>query len=225
MDITLSLSPHGRLLAVPLPLAQAPLNQPWSERVQQAFAQSQARGLLHLATRELQSALEPEFAFAREFAIRYLTRLCHTPEIANTAEVPPVPVPEPGELAAMVLSAPPMLGLEYLNTDSLLDWWAELDSLVRQTAKESGLGIQDYLRELNPVWRTVGRVTFHLAENKRDPEYPFAFLATYANRLSVHGKVQHLPLGRALQEYAGARNRAALLTLLQPVQQDRKSVV
>jgi hypothetical protein len=219
MDITLSLSPHGRLLTVPSSLAQPSLDHPWSERVQQAFAQSQAKGLLHLATRELQSALEPEFAFAREFAIRYLTRLCHTPEIANTAGVPPVPVPEQGELATLVLSAPPMPGLEYLNADSLSDWWTELDSLVRQSAKESGLGIQDFLRELNPVWRTVGRVTFHLAENKRDPEYPFAFLATYANRLSVHGKVQHLPLGRALHEYAGARNRAALLTLLQPVQQ------
>ena len=61
-------------------------------------------------------------------------------------------------------------------------------------------------------------MTFHLAENKRDPDYPFAFLATYANRLSAQGKVQHEPLGRALQQYAGAQNRAALLSLLLPIQ-------
>jgi len=84
--------------------------------------------------------------------------------------------------------------------------------------RESRGSVQDYLRELNPAWRTVGRVTFHQAENKRDLEYPFAFLATYATRLSTQGRAQHLPLGRALEEYAGAKNRSALLALLQPIQ-------
>lgn len=53
---------------------------------------------------------------------------------------------------------------------------------------------------------------------KRDPERPFAFLATYTHRLSEQAKPQYRPLGRALQEYAGAGNRAALLTWLAPVQ-------
>ena len=46
----------------------------------------------------------------------------------------------------------------------------------------------------------------------------FAFLATYTNRLSAHGKSQHLPLGQALREYAGAANKERLLSLLLPVQ-------
>lgn len=45
---------------------------------------------------------------------------------------------------------------------------------------------------------------FHLAENKRNPERPFAFMATYASRLSVIGRVQHLPLERALNDYAAS---------------------
>src|SRR5208337_2708128 len=48
-------------------------------------------------------------------------------------------------------------------------------------------------------------------------ESPFAFLATYVSRLSAQGRVQHEPLGRALQQYAGARNRKALLALLVPL--------
>ena len=64
----------------------------------------------------------------------------------------------------------------------------------------------------------VGRVTFHLAENKRHPTHPFAFMASYASRISSQSRVQHLPLGRALQEYAGAGNKPALLNLLSPVQ-------
>ena len=75
-----------------------------------------------------------------------------------------------------------------------------------------------WLAAQNPLWRQVGRVTFHLAENKRDAERPFAFLATYTHRFSEQAKPQYLPLRRALQEYAGAGNRAALLTLLAPVQ-------
>ena len=73
------------------------------------------------------------------------------------------------------------------------------------------------LAQRSPAWRTVGRVTFHLAENKKDPDRPFAFMATYTNRLSAAGRPQHLPLSRALQEYAGAGNREALLKLLMPV--------
>jgi hypothetical protein len=72
----------------------------------------------------------------------------------------------------------------------------------------------------------VGRVHFNLAENRKDEQAPFAFLATYTHRLSGHGKAQHLPLGQALREYAvaalygvGARldERPELLFLLRGV--------
>lgn len=194
------------------------------ERVQRAFSASQAQGLLQLGARELASPLAPEFAWARDFACRYLTALCHAPEISGGSELPTLPTPDTKEFAAATLEAPPMRGLEYLSPDCFVRWWQELDSLVHQEARASGLSARDYLHQLNPAWRTVGRVTFHLAENKRDPESPFAFLATYATRLSAQGKAQHLPLNRALQEYAGAKNRAALLALLQPIQQAAESV-
>jgi non-specific serine/threonine protein kinase len=196
----------------------------WCERVLRTFSESQANGLLELGAHELASRLPPEFAWARDFACRYLTALCHAPEISGGSELPTLPTPDTAEFAAATLEAPPMRGLEYLSPDCFVRWWKELDSLVHQEARASGLSARDYLHQLNPVWRTVGRVTFHLAENKRDPESPFAFLATYATRLSAEGKPQHLPLSRALQEYAGARNRAALLALLQPIQQAAESV-
>lgn len=225
MGIALSISPHGHLLAVATDSESSLTDHPLCERVQRAFAESQAHGLLHLATRELTSPLPPEFAWARDFSCDYLTRLCHVPEVAGASGLPSVAAPEAAELEGAVLSAPPMKGLEYLNAHCLTEWWSELDSLVRHRARESGHTVQTYLRDLNPAWRAVGRVTFHLAENKRDPEYPFAFLASYAHRLSAQGKAQHLPLHRALTEYAGARNRAALLALLEPIQQASESLV
>jgi non-specific serine/threonine protein kinase len=111
-----------------------------------------------------------------------------------------------------------MQGSEYLDAEVLATWWRELDSLVRDEIANHAGGTQAYLSDLNPQWRLVGRVTFHLAENKRDTEHPFAFLATYIPRLSAQGRVQHEPLGKALQQYAGANNRSSLLSLLLPIQ-------
>src|ERR1039457_6116586 len=49
--------------------------------------------------------------------------------------------------------------------------------------------------------------------NRKDTDAPFAFLATYTTRLSAQAKAQHLPLGQALREYAGAANKERLLSL------------
>lgn len=205
-------------MAVETPTHDSRLEEAVARRLARAFDQGQAQGLLHLATRELETGVPPEFAFARDFACSFLTCLCHTPDTSSTLELTPIPAPGAESLAEMASAAPPMRGLEYLSPDCLREWWSELDDLVRQLIRGSRGSVQDYLRNLNPAWRTVGRVTFHLAENKRDQEFPFAFLATYATRLSAQGKAQHLPLGRALEEYAGAKNRSALLALLQPIQ-------
>ena len=65
----------------------------------------------------------------------------------------------------------------------------------------------------------MGRVCFHLAENRRSAEFPFAFLATYAPSVASGVRVQYQPLSSALRELAGAKNKKALVRLLSPVQQ------
>ena len=61
-------------------------------------------------------------------------------------------------------------------------------------------------------------MNFNLAENRKDPQAPFAFLATYTARLSAYGKAQHQPLSAALAEFSGGHRKAQLLSLLLPVQ-------
>ena len=72
-----------------------------------------------------------------------------------------------------------MRGLEYLTADRLGVFWRQLRELVVDQAKDHAGGPAAWLASVNPVWHLLGRVTFHLAENKRDPGRPFAFLATY----------------------------------------------
>jgi non-specific serine/threonine protein kinase len=111
-----------------------------------------------------------------------------------------------------------MTGAEYLTAEILHTLWQEMDAAFAIELSESGSSIQDFLKRRNPAWNLVGRVHFNLAENRKDDQAPFAFLATYTTRLSAHAKAQHLPLGQALGEYAGAANKERLLSLLLPVQ-------
>ncbi|MBO0697350.1 MAG: DEAD/DEAH box helicase [Zavarzinella sp.] len=216
----LTITPQGHLLVREVP-SETP-TRPLSNALLAAYAISPAHGMLHSASEEVDAALPAPFEFARSVARLYLTTLCR----AAVAE-PGVPVavlpPPSADLDHLVLRAPPMIGLEYLTPDVLANWWQDLDALVRGEIERHPGGAQGYLRERNPQWRFVGRVTFHLAENKRDPAYPFAFLATFANGLTAQGKVKHEPLGRALQQYAGEQNREAMLHLLLPVSRAAES--
>jgi len=214
----LSLTPHGLLRVEPSEPPSPWLEAETARRVSTAFAESSAQGLLHLGTRELNTALPPVAAWWRELTRRYLTQLCHSPDLEKARAIAPVPPPNPPDLAAWAETAPPMRGGEYLDSDRLADLWRELDEHVRADIARHPEGAGAWLKASHPLWRMVGRVTFHLAENKRHPTHPFAFMASYASRISSQSRVQHLPLGRALQEYAGAGNKAALLNLLAPVQ-------
>ncbi len=208
-------NPHGHLLwqaeggeSWPVPEAAA--------RCEKAFAEGAEALLLHLASRELDTLLPPVPAFWRTFARRYLAALCHVPEVDIPLTSPCVPAEE--ETDALLDQAPPMRGLEYLNPGVWRELWNRLDLHCRSAATAHREGPGGFLRALHPAWRAVGRVCFHLAQNKKNETHPFAFLATYAPGIGTHGQVQYRPLGQALQEYAGEKNRAALLKLLSPVQ-------
>jgi superfamily II DNA or RNA helicase len=211
------LTPHGHLVLIEE--ADAPeLASEIEQRLRGAFQRGSGHGLLQLAAAESGAALPPVYLYWREFGALYVTSLCtHTDSDMPKQRALVVP-PLPAELDRLVLSAPPMTGAEYLSADVLISLWEELDTAFGVELAESKCSVQEFLKCRNPSWNLVGRVHFNLAENSKDPDKPFAFLATYTTRLSAQGKAQHLPLGRALGEYAGASNTDRLLSLLLPVQ-------
>jgi non-specific serine/threonine protein kinase len=182
-------------------------------KVLRAFARSQGEGLFALATEKLETALAPSVTYWRAFAGRYLTELCRTtdPDLEAT------PAPDSQELDACVLSAPPMQGAEYLSSEALAEVWADLDGWVRAAGGACEGGLRAFLKERAPLWHQVGRVCFHLAENRRDADCPFAFLATYAPTVTSSARVQYQPLSQALRQYGGQRDKKTLIQLLSPV--------
>jgi non-specific serine/threonine protein kinase len=217
MSYSLALSPGGHLFVEPDDQAEPKLSHATAARLTEAFSAAPARGLEMLASEFLHEPLPPTFVFWRGVAQRLFTALCHNPNLQDASTIT-IPKLAEAEWSATAEGAPPMRGLEYLNGAILARVWDELDAHVRAAIAQAPGGAVAYLKSCHPVWNAVGRVTLHLAENKRNPAHPFAFLATYTHRISEQGKVQHLPLGRALEEYAGAQNRAALAALLSPVQ-------
>jgi len=215
------LTPHGHLSLAQEDDAIA-LNAEVTERLQAAFARGAGHGLLQLGAGEVGTVLPAVFSYWREFAARYVTALCTRPNLSgdapDTKPAEAVAPPPDTELEWLAMAAPLMTGAEYLTSAVLRTLWQQTDKALRLELSEQQCGVQEYLRRRNPAWNLVGRVCFNLAENRGDAESPFAFLATYTVRLSVHSKAQHLPLGQALREYEGPANRDRLLSLLLPVQ-------
>ena len=220
----LRLLPSGHLRLEHAPEAP-PLTPEAAHRLAEAFAAGSGAGLLQLGAGEVGQALPPVFAWWRDFAARYVVALCHQENAGEPdGAAPPAPVPEPAspdeaDLTALALTGPLMPGAEYLTPAVLRRLWRDLHQALVTAQAQSGLDLQGFLHGLNPAWTLVGRVYFNLAENRRDPAAPFAFLATYTTRLgTAGGKAQHVPLGQALRTYAGAADRDTLLSLLLPVQ-------
>lgn len=196
----LELTPHGTVIC------RSPQPNGLS-----AFSDSDAAGLIALAGRKNSIETDPSLLFWKNFAAGFLRSICPLAEEG----IATLPRPSAAELETWTLNAPPMRGAEYLSPAVLSGLWTRLETWVRAHVTETGL--TGFLETHAPLWSRVGRVTFHLAETKGDPEYPFAFMASYASDLSSTGRIKQLPLGKALKEYAGADNKPGLLNLLSPI--------
>lgn len=211
------LSPHGVLSLKPSDQAGA-FDPARNVRAAQAFIRGPGHGLLCLGAEEVGTSLPPSLAYWREFGAQYIAGVCALPGLGEAATKPAIAPPHEAELNKQAAAVPPMVGAEYLTSSVLAALWQAMDAALDAELAEARTSVQEFLKSRHPAWNLVGRVHFNLAENRKDEEAPFAFLATYTTRLSAQAKAQHLPLGKALQEYAGAKNRERLLSLLMPVQ-------
>lgn len=239
MQLAISITPSGRIICTPDIHMQdeAILGIAFDDAVAaellDAFRTSTASGLLQLAGIDSKVPLLLTFVFWRHWAQRFLKAVSQLDDerfaalekaaksgksaSTSTSGGANIAAPDDLALAVLVADAPPMRGLEFLTNELLRTLWIELLAGFLQRAHDTADGCRGLLLKLNPDAQLLGRVTFHLAENKRDPERPFAFMATYAHRLSAKSQVQHLPLGEALRQSAAERDQAKLTELLVPV--------
>jgi len=157
--------------------------------------------------------LSPSLNFWRNFARVFSKKLSRIPDIETLRHNAEVFV-EADELRHLIENAPLMTGSEYLNPDLLTSVWERMSRAFSAAIKSYKGTVDEFIRDYGPDVHLVGRVFFHLVENKTG-EQPFAFLATYSTRLNKEGKSKHLPLKYALQEYG--KDSQKLLELLSTV--------
>lgn len=179
-----------------------------------AFEESEAAGFLRLALAGLKQDLPAPLAWAREWTRQFLTRLCRT---GCAGALGSIGGPDADVLERTLAALPPMRGAEYVDGELLIRLWSEMEAEAVRMSNAAVGGLAGWLKEQGELWHLVGRVTLHLAENPRNTAQPFAFLATCADGMSADGRVQHTPLGRALQ--ASQKDPAALHALLHPVRE------
>ncbi len=185
-------------------------------RIVDAFHVGRGHGVLHLGAGELSTDLHPTLSYWRDIGRSFVAGVCGALDPTDPKSLV-IPALAPDELAAFLEAAPPMRGAELLTPALVGDLWSDISEALAAEAARFEDGVQGYLKNQSSVWNVVGRVCFHLAENKRDLSFPFAFIATYVHKVSSQAKLQYLPLGRALEDYAGAKNREKLLALLSPL--------
>ncbi len=225
-EVTLGVLPSGKLGLVADPeLGGVDAKPALSQELLEAFGKSSAAGLTLLASSRSQTRGCALTGFWRAFGRSYFRALCRQSSQGSAAWSSPDP-PGEQELMEILESAPPMVGLEYLKHDSLQRLWMELDEYTHQQVSVLPTAVKGrkvkgdlaaYLRDLDSEWNLVGRVTFHLAENKKNPSKPFAFLATYTDDRAKTRTLQHIPLSEALKQSIQSGDTERLDRLLQPV--------
>jgi non-specific serine/threonine protein kinase len=210
--VELVITPHGEMRVGG---DDAQLDDP----IARAFAKGTGPGLLHLGTAALDADLSASLAFGRRIARAYFMRLGAAAD--DDTRVLPTITPESTLLAELCLAVPPMQGSEYLTPESLQRAWSSLHDTTREHVDAAGTTLQTWFERHAPTYNTLGHIVFHLAEHKADPERPFAFMASWAAAVGEGARVQHVPLGRAVEQAEG--DRKALLTMLRPLAAAAKS--
>lgn len=190
------------------------------KELESAFKRGSGHGLLYLDIAAGAFSEEYSFAYWKDFSRLYLSLFSATPNLErHDLAREPIEIELPREdLTRFLLTVPPIKGAEYIDQECLLTLWGELEAALRVEFQEFGKDIVSFFASRYSGWSLLGRVCFHLAENKNSEDRPFAFLATYTHQVSQDGKSQHLPLSRALEEYSGAKQKNTLLRLLAPIQ-------
>lgn len=183
------------------------------EEIYKRFSDDTDLWLLFLAFCDHQVLLSPSLDYWRNFAGSFAKRLTQTPDLEILRHKVKVLIEE-DELRTHLDQAPLMIGSEYISMELLETVWARLNKAFTLAIKSYEGSVEDFIRTYSPNVHLVGRVFFHVVENRSD-DYPFAFMATYSTRLNRQGRSKHLPLKHALQEYENANEK--LLELLATV--------
>ncbi|MEG2303711.1 MAG: DEAD/DEAH box helicase [Niameybacter sp.] len=185
----------------------------FEETIYQTYQENPYHALYILGTTYTGGEISVSIGFLHSLSKAFLTAIAKNPEIEQLREKACITLGEEA-VAKLLREAPYMNGTEYLDAQWIEHIVAKLDEIFAREISEFKGSVEEYLANQKASIHTVGRVFFHLVESKKE-EYPFAFLATYAEEAEIKGKSKHVPLKHALVQYKNDSEK--LLNLLATV--------
>lgn len=192
-----------------------PQERRMKESLYREYTENADRMLLQFGMRPPDPSLSDSLRYLHRVASAFVEAITHDPELEKLRENA-VAVPTQEAAAQLLKNAPYLIGSEYLTVSWLLGVWERLNHAFAEEMKGYQGTVSEFFVSHNPNLRVVGRIFFHLVEN-RQGEFPFGFLATYASGTTDQGKSKHQPLKNAWMEYEN--NNSKLLELLSTVHQ------
>lgn len=183
------------------------------QEISRRFAADKDSAFLFLGFSDKSIQLSDSLNFWRTFAGMFAKKISLTPDLEQSRQNITVPLP-PDEVGSILDSAPLVTGAEYLNAGFLENIWDGLNRCFLEGVRHYKGTVEEFIRSYSPNVHLIGRVYFHLVENKKG-DSPFAFLATYSTGLNAQGTSRHLPLKYALEEFG--KDNEKLLDLLSTV--------
>ncbi len=179
----------------------------WTKR----FAEDRYQALYDLGFLEKPSWLDISGGFLFRVADAFqkdLTRQSDLELVRDKLELSP----DEDRLSDISLCVPFVPGSEYVDREWIRSLYGKLLGIYKDEIKKHEGSVALYLAGKSQRLKVPERIFFHLVENT-EPDYPFAFLATYSTREPGRGKkIRHRPLSYALTEYKNDKGK--LLELL-----------
>ena len=169
------------------------------EEIFNDFKKNKYLTIYKLGLIEEKSIFSGSIEYLIELSRLFIKKLSRDPLIEFTRENIEIEI-NSNEINDLIDKAPFMLGIEHLNDMWFTNFFNNLKDIFKEEIINYNGSVESYFEGFNKNIHLVGRIFFHLVENK-DDEVPFAFLATYSTFVSEIGKEKHLPLRNAVIEY------------------------
>ncbi|MEL1133826.1 hypothetical protein AAC978_01470 [Desulfitobacterium sp. THU1] len=175
---------------------QYPLNE-WIGQ----FEVNKYIALFHLGFLEKEKWFSPAIEYLYHIADLLIKKISKQSDLEFSRESVQVELIEE-ELDRLIEEVPFVVGAEYVDATWLQAIWEKLLAVFRMEIRTYEGTVSRYFAEYSSNINVVGRVFFHLVENKEE-QYPFAFMATYSTKPVKSKKAVHTPLKNALVEFKG----------------------
>ena len=182
-------------------------NQKNQEIWYRQFLEDRYKSLWNLGFSKQDDWMSPTISFLFFLSNMFVVKLSRQSDIEFTREEADLTLLEE-ELEEIKKRIPFAIGMEFIDNEWISIIWGKITEVYKKEIYSYKGTVKDFLMERNTNINVVGRVYFHLVENKED-DYPFAFLATYSTEnkntnkeetSNLH-KAKHMPLKNALLEY------------------------